>query len=292
MRVLLLTLSGDPELARGAIRIRWPGAEIVPLERRVLDRGGLTAPFLTARQMRPDVFVVMTESIDWQYGQDALTFFGALAGAKSSFIIDPRGRARFEPRSNLLARSPARLALAFLKGKAAIRRAATALTRLEHAAKGVIVKPHAPAHNPKVAYIRATPAAGTQPGGSTSHINGVVNALLSLGSRIDFISNDEIAGLDKSQLSFTRIPPDSRVMPRAAFDVHNGMRFSTASAHIVEASPPTLSISVTADSHTPVSRPACARAGRFSLSTTVPRSGWESIGTGRSGSICSNGTRD
>lgn len=239
MRVVLVTLSGDPEFARAAINARWTSAEIVQMERSVLDTGSFGVRLGAVRKVRPDVFAIMTESLDWQYGQDALLFFGALAGAHASAIFDARGGMRCESRGSLMLRSPARLSFAFLKGRRALDRAASALQYLEDRL-GELGRENqrSSSKDLSIAYLRATPAAGTQPGGAASHINGVVKALLSLDVEIDFISNDEVAGLDKAKLNFTKFAPDPRVMPRAAFDIHNGMAFSSAASAAIASSPP------------------------------------------------------
>ena len=240
MRVVLVTLSGDAKFARTAISARWTSAEIVPLERSVLDTGSFGFRLAAVRKMRPDAFAIMTESLDWQYGQDALLFFGALAGARESAIFDARGSMRCEKRRSLLLRSPVRLLSAFVKGRRALARAASALQDFKRRVAETTSenRPRISGNSLSIAYLRATPAAGTQPGGAASHINGVVSALLSLDAKIDFISNDDVAGLDKTRVKFTKFAPDTRVMPRAAFDIHNGVVFSAAASATVASSPP------------------------------------------------------
>jgi hypothetical protein len=193
------------------------------------------------RDMRPDVFAIMTESLGWQYGRDALMLFGALAGAGESAIVDSRGGILRNGRMELIAKAPARMVRAFTRGKLAIRRAIKELDRLEREVNSAGSWPLDPANTKSdvsIAYLRATPAAGTQPGGATSHINGVVNGLLSLGAPVSFISNDEIAGLDKKKVAFHLIGPDSAVMPRSAFDIYNGMKFSRSAAEFIAAMTP------------------------------------------------------
>jgi len=241
MRAVLLTLSGDPTLARTALTSRYPNAEIVDFPRSAMETGSMRQRLGNLRSERADVFAVMTEALAWQYGQDALMLFGALAGARESIVVDARGGSRVSGRAALLAGSPVRIAHSFVRGKTAVAKAHKVLDRLERevaAAEDRKFSRRSENSPTSIAYLRATPAAGTQPGGATSHINGVVNALVSLAAEIAFLSNDEIAGLNKASVSFQKIPPDPAVMPRSAFDVYNGMAFSAAVAYLIADSPP------------------------------------------------------
>jgi glycosyltransferase involved in cell wall biosynthesis len=238
MKVVLVTLSGKPADAVEQLRARFPSAEIIELSRAAIDTGTTVQRLRQLRQERPDVFAVMTESLDWQFGQDALMLFGAMAGARESVILDSQRRLRSAGRAELLLSYPFKIANTRLKGRSALRKAHTVIQGLESIVEreGPIGKqPSKSSDTLSIAYFRATPAAGTQPGGATSHINGVVNGLLDLGAQIYFVSNDDIAGLDKTRVEFQKAPPDPDVMPRSAFDVHNGMTFSSVAAKAVEA---------------------------------------------------------
>jgi glycosyltransferase involved in cell wall biosynthesis len=243
MKIVLLTLSGNADKATEALAAEFKDSRITNFLRTSLEKGGALDRLRALRNEKPDVFVVVTESLDWQYGQEALMLFGALAGAGRSMIMDSRGGIRSARRTALLLLAPFRIARSMFKGRLAVRRARRTLDRLEK----MIQSPDAqiktgsgPTGNVAVAYLRATPAPGTQPGGATSHINGVVNGLVGLGATISFISNDEIAGLNKHQVKFQTVRPDPDVMPRAAFDVYNGMTFASAAAELVAGSPPDL----------------------------------------------------
>ena len=244
MRVVLVTLSGDPEVAADNIRAKFHGADIYAFPRAELDRGKMSERLKALRNTRPDVFAVNTQSLEWQFGQTALMLFGALAGARTSIILDSTGHMRTGSRARLIAGAPFQIASSYIRGRLALRRAGQVLDALEtkilpKAPKGGSSPKNIPAL-PTVAYLRATPAAGTQPGGATSHINGVVNALLDSGAKVSFISNDEITGLDKERVAFKKIGPDPDIVPRSAFDLYNGMRFANAAAIIVADEPPDL----------------------------------------------------
>lgn len=241
MNIVLITLSGEHKVARESLEHHYPGSRIRDLPRSAIADGTYAQRLGILRAMRPDVFSVMTESIAWQYGSDALLLFGALAGASESAVIDSRGCIYRGRRLELLATAPARIARAFIRGKLALRKAAVELERLEDEVKHLRARPSEHRETSaaiSITYLRTTPAAGTQPGGATTHINGVVNGLLSLGTQVNFVSNDEIAGLDKKKVDFRLIAPDASVMPRSAFDVHNGMLFARGAAISIAESPP------------------------------------------------------
>lgn len=234
MNVVVVHLSGDAARAQELLTARYDAPEITPLARSVLETGGFGRRLAAVRSRRPDVFAVITESVDWQYGQLPLMLFGALAGARESLIIDTRGGARSGTRWGLLVTSPFRIAAACLRGRLGVRRARRVLEQLEET---IAAKPAPPPPNADVTaelvYLRATPAPGTQPGGASSHIRGVVKALSALGAKIRFISNDEIAALEKTDLTFERIAPSPDIMPRSAFDICNGLKFSESAVELI-----------------------------------------------------------
>src|SRR5438105_3132294 len=182
MRIVLVTLSGDAEIARHALNSRYPGAEIADFPRASLEAGGLLKRLRALRILRPDVFAVMTESLAWQYGQDALMLFGALGGASESLVLDSRGNLRALSQLGLLAWSAFRIADDLFRGWLGVRRARKRLGGLEKEVQMASKRPKisSPRHDSVVsmAYLRTTPAAGTEAGGVTSHILGVVDALI------------------------------------------------------------------------------------------------------------------
>jgi glycosyltransferase involved in cell wall biosynthesis len=242
MRVVLLTLSGDPEIASDLLKVRSPDAQIISFERSMLETGNMFDRLSSLRNLKPDIFAVMTEGLSWQFGQQALMLFGALAGARESWIVDARSNLRSESRLSLIVKAPFRIARSFIRGKLAIRIARKTLDSLERQVdsneSNISASSIKQATPVSVAYLRATPSAGTQPGGATSHINGVVKALLGLGAEVTFISNDEVAGIDKNKVAFHEIAPDPDIMPRSAFDIFNGALFSTAASGLIAASTP------------------------------------------------------
>lgn len=242
MRIVVITLSGDAAKASKKLKTQFSDADIINAPRSLLENGSMAERLSALRSLRPDVFAVVTEGLDWQFGQHALMLFGALAGTRQSLIMDARGNERSGSRLNTIVKAPFQITRSFIRGKIAVLNACKTLDRSEQKVKAPVFNAGRPLNKKEgsvsVAYLRATPAAGTQPGGATSHINGVVKALLSLGTKVTFISNDEIAGLDKNTVTFHKVTPDPDIMPRSAFDIFNGAAFSEAAANLIAASPP------------------------------------------------------
>jgi glycosyltransferase involved in cell wall biosynthesis len=90
----------------------------------------------------------------------------------------------------------------------------------------------------EIVYLRATPGAGTQIGGASSHINGFINAVIEKGTRVRLISNDRIEGLDETRMSVKIIEPESMGSIRAAFDLHNDEIFTRGALREIERVPP------------------------------------------------------
>src|ERR1051325_6956711 len=111
-------------------------------------------------------------------------------------------------------RAPARTAFEMAASLAAIVRARARVRRLEREVlRGDLKelrrkKEHASAGAPDIVYLRATPGAGTQVVGASSHINGFINAALAQGARVRLVSNDRIAGLDESKVPLKLIEPE------------------------------------------------------------------------------------
>ena len=203
MKIVLLTLSGDPDFAIERLAAQFPDAAIESIARAVFEKGSMAARTSALRRRKPDVFAVATERLVWQRGQDAFLLLGALAGARRSIILDAHSGWREESKADVLLRVPVRLAREFATSKGALRRAESALRRLEAAVERGEHRPPVSGtvgKNLQMIYLRASPGPGTQAGGAASHINGFVNAALQLGMQVSFITNDEIAGLDQGSV--------------------------------------------------------------------------------------------
>jgi glycosyltransferase involved in cell wall biosynthesis len=243
MKVVLLVLSGEARGALETISSRYPQAEVEEIARATIESGRMAQRLSRLRALRPDVFAVATERLAWQRGQNAFLLFGALAGAKRTIILDAHNGWREEGRGRAFFRAPARLAREATISASAVMRAGRKLRQLELAVKrGGHLKSHPKkkdgAGSLEIVYVRATPGPGTQLGGAASHINGFINAALELGTRITFVSNDQIAGLDENKTPLKIIWPKPIGSTRAAFDLYNNLLFThSATAEIKRRQP-------------------------------------------------------
>lgn len=246
MKAVLLVLSGDPVRARERLRALVPEAKIEILPRAEVESSGYRERLKGLRARRPDVFAVFTERLAWQRGQNALALFGALAGAKTILLFDSHGGIREESSASLLFRAPARLAREGVLSASIIARSWRKLAELERAVeKNSVRQLHSQAAQlnasheaTSITYLRATPGAGTQFGGASSHINGFINAASLEGAKISLISNDRIAGLDEAKASLTIIEPEPLGATRAAFDLYNNLLFTRGAVREVLTAPP------------------------------------------------------
>jgi glycosyltransferase involved in cell wall biosynthesis len=252
MKIVLLVLSGDPEQAREWLQQQYPGAGIEDISRGQLESSGRLGRIRALHSLRPDIFAVATERLAWQSGQHDLLLFGTLAGARRVVLFDSSGNNREETSAGILARTPFRFASESILSALAIARSYSGLKKLERAVKsraniGRGLSPtvregsssQIPAGgnlaSPRIAYLRSTPGVGTQAGGAATHINGFINAATELGAEIRVISNDNIAGIDRSKL--TLIDPEPLGSTRAAFDLRNNLIFSAGALREIEHSP-------------------------------------------------------
>ena len=165
---------------------------------------------LRARQ--PDVFAIATESVLWLRGQDLFMLFGAMAGAREVVILDAHGRLRKSSRSSLILQAPLRLAREAARSGNAMAQARQELARLEkdvekRNALPVVHRPIETDTRLRITYLRATPGPGTQAGGAASHIKGVIEGLLELGTEVQVISNETRRSVS-GEIPLTKIGPD------------------------------------------------------------------------------------
>ena len=240
MKIVLLVLSGDPGLARERLQEKYPGGDIEAISRDQLESLPPLQRIRALRSVRADLFVVATERLAWQRGQNALLAFGVLAGARRVVLLDAHGDIREETRARILSRAPFRFAREAAASERAIARSRVQLKRFERS-----LQSRSPPVNSKsaaeisdtirIAYLRSTPSPGTLAGGAATHINGFVNAAEELGAQVNLISNDHIAGLDETRL--TLIDPEPVGTTRAAFDLRNNLIFSTGALREIERAP-------------------------------------------------------
>lgn len=246
MKIVLLVLSGDPDQARAWLRQKYPDASIENISRGQLEDATPLGRIRALHSLHPEVFAVATERLAWQSGQNDLLLFGTLAGARRVVLIDAGSNSREEIGAAVLARTPFRFAGESAKSALAIARSYSGLKKLEREVKGRAnnrIGASSGQHSvseevavpPRIAYLRSTPGVGTQAGGAATHINGFVDAATALGAEIRVISNDYIAGIDRTRL--TLIDPEPLGSSRAAVDLRNNLIFSAGALREIEQSP-------------------------------------------------------
>jgi glycosyltransferase involved in cell wall biosynthesis len=236
MKIALLMLSGDPTGALEELQRRYPNSTIQTIGRDAFQSASPAQRVRIVRALYPDIFAVATERLVWQRGPDAFLMLGALAGADASVIFDVYGGWREETKAHALTHAPARLAKDLTASKSALRRAQKKLQELEVAADyAQNDEPHPElTENPKIVYLRSSPGPGTQAGGAASHIKGFIQAAQELGAHVSLVSNDEIAGIDRSRFPMKIVWPAPSGSSRAAFDISNNLQFTEAAIREVE----------------------------------------------------------
>lgn len=253
MKVALVSLSGDARLAREKLAEHYPGALIETISRTDIQTGSFVTRLKALRARRADVFAIATERLAWQRGQNLFMLFGALAGAQEVVMLDAHGGLRRESRAAVLLHGSARVTREAILSAATMARARRELRRFEREIENKIavsglaaLAASAPANTadnqrqPRIVYLRATPGPGSQAGGASSHIKGVIDGLLQLGGHVHLISNDTIAGIDESQIPLTIIGPEPFGTTRAIFGIHNNTIFTRGAVPLIQQSPPDL----------------------------------------------------
>jgi glycosyltransferase involved in cell wall biosynthesis len=264
MKVVLLVLSGDPLLIQERLTERFPHAHINMVSRTDFEGISVTSRLRKLRALRPDVFVIATESLRWQRGQHAFMLFGALAGAREVIMLDSQGDELKRSRANLLLKAPVDLTSEAISSARTLAKAERELKRLEALVQSNSFQPQAEngeTPEPKlgdvgfdvenrtldedptlprfgsdrmqvrIVYLRSTPGPGTQAGGAASHVKGVVEGLVSLGAHVDIVSNDRISGFHEK---VRVIEPVSSGSSRATFDINNNLNFTRQLLPLIE----------------------------------------------------------
>jgi hypothetical protein len=81
MKIILLVLNGRAQDAHEALEGRFPQGSIEEISHAEIEKGSFNQRLATLRARRPDIFIVVTERLEWQRGQNAFMLFGAIAGA-------------------------------------------------------------------------------------------------------------------------------------------------------------------------------------------------------------------
>lgn len=234
-RVVLLAFSGDSGAAVWKLRERFSNATVVIVPRQDIEGESWRNQLRVVRALKPDVFAVLMESVDWQRGKNLLLVFGSITGAKHVVLLDNRGGFKEETQQELWFKAPQRLtrearltAWAIIKSKRELTKMEAAVSRSDKSDTSPAAIPNSNRHNSnlKILFLRATPGAGTHAGGAATHINGFVNAAVDLGASVEMIANDQIAGLNTDKVPLRIIPLEPSGLTRSAFDLHNNLVFS------------------------------------------------------------------
>ncbi|HEU4477796.1 MAG TPA: glycosyltransferase family 4 protein [Pyrinomonadaceae bacterium] len=241
MKVILVVLSGSSQ-AQQRLQELFPEASIETLPRGAIENGSFLTRLRMLRGHAPDIFAVATERLAWQRGQNLFMLFGAMAGAREVLLIDAHGGLRREPRTPLLLKGPGRLARESILSAKVMARArrelATVERNVENYSPSKVLAKKEDQSPTRIVYLRATPGPGTQAGGASSHIKGVVDGLIKLQAQVEIISNDALAGLDENKLKLTVKPPEPLGVTRAVFDVHNNAVFTRGVLNQIQARVP------------------------------------------------------
>jgi glycosyltransferase involved in cell wall biosynthesis len=239
MKIVLLVLSGDPAQACKKLCAEYPHAQIEMVQRGEVQGAGFAKQLHTFRALHPDVFAIATERLSWQRGQNLFMLFGSLVGAHQVLMIDPHGDEVRKSRMSVLLGSPAKLSSDVVTNLKRSSHALRELNRLEQEVQHNGIKPERRStRNPRIMYLRSTPGPGTQVGGAASHIKGVVEGLIQLGASVEMVSNDRIAGFDRTRAPVTLIDPVSSGGTRAMFDINNNLNFTRALLPLINGSAP------------------------------------------------------
>jgi|ERR1700754_4404972 len=230
MRVLLLALDGEETRARAVLEQLYPNASIESVARSQIENSSFLISIKALRSRRPEVFAISVENLEWQRGQNLLSLFAALTGANEIIALDANGSLRKLSGTKTLILSPPRLLSESWSSMRAIVKSRSELSNLESAIEKDAQKISGPkpenADSLKIAYLRATPGAGTHAGGASSHINGFINAASAAGARIRVISNDYISGLDVERFPLKLVPMEPVGVTQSAFDLRNNLVFT------------------------------------------------------------------
>jgi glycosyltransferase involved in cell wall biosynthesis len=237
MRVVLLDLAGDAAKARA-----WAGGgEVTALDKAELKGGSKREVLARLRAAGPwDRFAIFCNRLDLQPARALMLLFGVLAGARRVAIGDMEGRTvERSPAGVVLVELP-RLALELVGGYAVVVPLAWVATwTLGIAARLRAKKRAVPDASIDFLYLRATPAAGSAVGGSTSHIAGVVGAIGDLGHTVRFVANDRLPSVDHERMPVEVVRPSAHfVSVRAIFEIWNSLVFAREALRIARRRPP------------------------------------------------------
>jgi glycosyltransferase involved in cell wall biosynthesis len=244
LRAVLLDLAGDAARARAWLGEYAPEAEIVTLDKAELKAGSkrdILARLRALRAGRPvDLFAIFCNRLDLQPARALMLLFGRMAGSRRVAIADMRGDVVERTGAGILFVELPLLALEMAAAYGyVVPRSWLALVSASVRARFRPTPNPVPEGSLDVLYLRATPAAGSMIGGSTSHISGMVAGLADLGHRVRFVANDRLPSVDHDRMPIDVVPPSSRFgTVRAVFEIWNALRFTAGALRLARRKPP------------------------------------------------------
>ena len=239
MRTVLLDLAGEAARARTWVETAAPGADVDVLDKAELKAGGKREVLARIRARgRSDLFGIFCNRLDLQPSLVPMMVFGLLAGARRVRVGDMEGRSVERGWAGVVLVELPKLALELLVGYGAVVPLAWVSTWWLGFRAGRRA-PRRPKAGPiDILFLRATPAATSAVGGSTSHVAGTVNAFAEMGHSVRFIANDRLLEVDHERMPLDVVPPDSRFgTVRAIFEVWNSLRFGWRAKTIARSRP-------------------------------------------------------
>lgn len=239
MRTVLLDLAGEAARARAWVESAAPGADVDVLDKAELKAGGKREVLSRIRARgRSDLFGIFCNRLDLQPSLVPMMVFGLLAGARRVRVGDMEGRSVERGWTGVAFVEMPKLALELLVGYGVVVPLAWLSTWWLGARAGRRGLRRPKSGPLEILYLRATPAATSAVGGSTSHVSGTVNAFAEMGHRVRFIANDRLLEVDHERMPLDVVPPDARFgTVRAIFEVWNSLRFARRARAIARSRP-------------------------------------------------------
>lgn len=243
-QIVLLDLAGEAASARVWAEALAPGAEIVALDKAALKQGSKREILASLRAGGSiDVFAIFCSRLELQPSRALMLLFGKLAGARRVAIGDTTGRTIRRGWAGILAVDLPLLALELVAGYVVVVPTAWIATWIVGQWARRARKPRpVPASGPlDILYLRATPAAASAVGGSTSHIAGMVKAAAELGHSVRFVANDVLPEIDHAAMPIHVVAPSGRFSTvRAVFEIWNSLVFTAGALRNARGAPPDL----------------------------------------------------
>ena len=239
MRAILLDLAGEAGRARAWVEAASPGASVDVLDKAELKAGGKREVLARIRSRgRSELFGIFCNRLDLQPSLVPMMVFGLLAGARRVRVGDMEGRSVERGWAGVALVELPKLAVELLVGYGVVVPLAW-LSTWWLGARARRRGHRRPNDGPlDILYLRATPAATSAVGGSTSHVAGTVNAFAEMGHRVRFIANDRLLEVDHDVMPLDVVPPDARFgTVRAIFEVWNSLRFGWRAKAIARSRP-------------------------------------------------------